>query len=101
VAERQTRRQLIMLALTLALGLMTVYIVWRWGGVGDAAPTDQTVPFVCTRCGLHFVRSHAEIDQLWERKEFRQVPGVRQVRFLCPQCQDYTAERAEPDLDAP
>jgi len=63
-------------------------------GQPDRAPTDSYVGFYCAPC-RHFYRlSEREIEGVWDRREYRAGEN-RQVRFKCPQCGQFTAERAD------
>ena len=92
-AEFGVTRQVVLLVLAGALLLLAGASYW-WMSRPEAAPSGEFVAFHCSKCGRTFQLSHAQLDKLWEKHEFR-TGSDGHVLVKCEKCGEFTAARAD------
>jgi hypothetical protein len=93
MGRRTVGRQVLLAGVAVALLAGAGGVYWHMSQV-DRPPADAYVGFYCRPCRHFFRLSERQVEDVWSRHEYHQGDG-RQVRFKCPQCGQFTAERAD------
>ncbi len=98
--QRRSRRELILLAVGVAL-LLAAVIVYVATGREDAAPDNEFVGLYCPSCDYYFERSARDFERRQNRHEYRSERN--RLVFKCSKCSKLTAipSRGRPVGTAP